>query len=97
MNLKCAKGDRVVVEDDDEDEMNVEEELKEVSRRCRGAGGIVELMECLEREAIMGEDEGREASDYNRRALIFDRSSRVFQALKHQSQTQTTTSASSCE
>lgn len=43
---------------------------------------MVELLECLEREAIMGEDQGREPTDYNRRAQIFDRSSRVFQALK---------------
>lgn len=43
---------------------------------------MVELLECLEREAIMGEDEGREPTDYNRRAQIFDKSARVFQALK---------------
>lgn len=47
-----------------------------------GGEGIVEIMECLEREAIMGEDEGREPTDYNRRAIIFDKSSRVFQAVK---------------
>lgn len=52
--------------------------------KCKGRRGIVELMECLEKEAIMGEDEGKEASDYNRRAQIFDNSSRVFQALKEQ-------------
>ncbi|PSS33243.1 Glutamate [NMDA] receptor subunit 1 like [Actinidia chinensis var. chinensis] len=52
--------------------------------KCEGRErvGIVELLECLEREAIMGEDEGREPNDYNRRAQIFDKSSRVFQALK---------------
>ncbi|KAL6980867.1 hypothetical protein U1Q18_022504 [Sarracenia purpurea var. burkii] len=50
--------------------------------KCEQGGGIVELLECLEREAIMGEDEGREATDYDRRARIFDKSSRVFQALK---------------
>ena len=43
---------------------------------------LIELLECLEREAIMGNDEGREAIDYNRRAQIFDKSSKVFQALK---------------
>lgn len=30
----------------------------------------------------MGEDEGRDPTDYNRRAQIFDKSSRVFQALR---------------
>lgn len=47
-----------------------------------GRGGAVELLECLEREAIMGEDEGKDPNDYNRRAQIFYKSSRVFQALK---------------
>ncbi|KAK9283800.1 hypothetical protein L1049_012054 [Liquidambar formosana] len=47
-----------------------------------GGRGVVELLECLEREAIMGEDQGRDPTDYNRRAQIFDKSSRVFQALK---------------
>lgn len=41
-----------------------------------------ELMERLEREAIMGEDQGRQPIDYNRRAEIFSESARVFQALK---------------
>ncbi|KAL8144486.1 hypothetical protein V2J09_017518 [Rumex salicifolius] len=53
-----------------------------------GGGGMVELMECLEREAIMGEDEGKDPIDYNRRAHIFAKSSMVFQALK-QPQTDT--------
>ncbi|KAK2637237.1 hypothetical protein Ddye_032029 [Dipteronia dyeriana] len=43
---------------------------------------MVELLVCLEREAIMGDDEGKEPTDYNRRAHIFDKSSKVFQALK---------------
>ncbi|KAH7548236.1 hypothetical protein JRO89_XS14G0087200 [Xanthoceras sorbifolium] len=38
--------------------------------------GTVELLECLEREAIMGDDEGKEPTDYNRRAHIFDKSSK---------------------
>ncbi|XP_058744651.1 uncharacterized protein LOC131617362 [Vicia villosa] len=51
--------------------------------KCGGERkGAVELLECLEKEAIMGDDVGKEANDYNRRARIFDRSSRVFQALK---------------
>ncbi|KAG8489906.1 hypothetical protein CXB51_015804 [Gossypium anomalum] len=58
-----------------------------VSGRCKGRKGMVELLECLETEAIMGEDQGRDPMDYNRRAQIFDTSSKVFQALKsHQQQ-----------
>ncbi|XVE90960.1 hypothetical protein DITRI_Ditri20bG0117600 [Diplodiscus trichospermus] len=53
-----------------------------VGERCKERKGMVELLECLETEAIMGEDQGREPTDYNRRAQIFDKSSRVFQALK---------------
>lgn len=83
--MKCAKGsevDKILMEND---EFNMEEELIGIlNEKCKGIGGIVELMECLEREAIMGEDEGREPTDYNRRAQIFDKSSRVFQALKQQ-------------
>ncbi|PKI46161.1 hypothetical protein CRG98_033419 [Punica granatum] len=56
--------------------VGVERELK-----C-GGQGVVELLECLEREAIMGEDEGKEPHDYNRRARIFEKSSRVFRALR---------------
>ncbi|KAK8671278.1 hypothetical protein V6N13_037876 [Hibiscus sabdariffa] len=65
------------------------EEWKRVERvrdKCKERKGVVELLECLEREAILGEDHGREPSDYNRRALIFDQSSRVFQALKNSQQ-----------
>ncbi|KAI4306568.1 hypothetical protein L6164_029833 [Bauhinia variegata] len=50
--------------------------------KCGERKGVVELLECMEKEAIMGEDVGKEPTDYNRRAQIFDRSSRVFQALK---------------
>ncbi|XWS08388.1 hypothetical protein CRYUN_Cryun41cG0075600 [Craigia yunnanensis] len=62
-----------------------EEEWMRVGRlreRCKERKGMVELLECLETEAIMGDDKGREPTDYNRRAQIFDKSSRVFQALK---------------
>lgn len=64
-----------------------EEELMGSERfreKCKETinGGIPELLECLEREAIMGEDEGKEPTDYNRRAQIFEQSSRVFQAIK---------------
>lgn len=60
--------------------------LGRLEEKCGGGdGGVVEQLECLEREAIMGEDEGREPNDYNRRAKIFSTSSRVFQALKQYS------------
>lgn len=66
-----------------------EEEWVKVGRlrvKCKESKGMVELLECLEREAIQGEDHGREASDYNRRAQIFDKSSKVFRALKARTQ-----------
>ncbi|XP_028778892.1 uncharacterized protein LOC114735366 [Neltuma alba] len=50
--------------------------------KCEEGQGLVELLECLEREAIMGEDVGKEPLDYNRRAHIFDTTSRVIQALR---------------
>lgn len=50
--------------------------------KCGEGKGMVEMLECLEKEAIMGEDEGKDPMDYNRRAHIFDASSRIFQALK---------------
>ena len=72
-----------------EAEMNTQEDEEEGSvgmtrfrHKCGERKGVVEILECLEREAIMGEDVGKEPMDYNRRAQIFDRSSRVFQALK---------------
>ncbi|KAK7372901.1 hypothetical protein VNO80_06291 [Phaseolus coccineus] len=40
--------------------------------KCEEREGVVELLECLEREAIMAEDVGKEPTDYNRRAQIFD-------------------------
>ncbi|CAN6838468.1 unnamed protein product, partial [Brassica oleracea] len=33
-----------------------------------GRQGVWELLECLEKEAIMGDDDGRDPKDYNRRA-----------------------------
>ncbi|TKY73957.1 hypothetical protein E2542_SST02716 [Spatholobus suberectus] len=56
--------------------------LARFRHKCGEEKGVVELLECLEREAIMGEDVGKEPMDYKRRAQIFDRSSRLFQALK---------------
>ncbi|KAL4386620.1 hypothetical protein GQ457_09G025150 [Hibiscus cannabinus] len=66
----------------------LERELEEGGEewKCKERKRMVEVLECLEREAILGEDHGREPSDYNRRALIFDQSSRVFQALKNSQQ-----------
>ncbi|GLT88507.1 hypothetical protein SLE2022_065300 [Rubroshorea leprosula] len=69
------------LEQEQEDE-NIEERLGQRGR------GVVELLECLEKEAIMGEDQGRDPTNYNRRAQIFDKSSEVFQALKEQGQQQ---------
>ncbi|KAF8402470.1 hypothetical protein HHK36_010555 [Tetracentron sinense] len=64
-----------------ESEMNSEEWMELVGQRenCKGRRGLAEVLECLEEEAIMGEDNGRDATDYNRRARIFDKSSKVFQ------------------
>ncbi|CAN6301011.1 unnamed protein product [Urochloa humidicola] len=42
-----------------------------------------EELEVLEEAAIAGVDEGRRPTDYDRRAHIFEESSRVFQELKH--------------
>ncbi|XP_052197528.1 uncharacterized protein LOC127804657 [Diospyros lotus] len=85
--VECSKGGAAAAV---EMEKKLEEEMGMLGGglwidKCKGGGeekGIVELMECLEREAIMGEDEGKEPTDYNRRAHIFDHSSRVFQNLK---------------
>ncbi|XP_017431076.1 uncharacterized protein LOC108338606 [Vigna angularis] len=72
-----------------EDEMKPHEDddkgrngMTRFRHNCGEGEGIAELLECLEREAIMGEDVGKDPTDYNRRAKIFDRSSQVFQALK---------------
>ncbi|KAG2262621.1 hypothetical protein Bca52824_069700 [Brassica carinata] len=46
--------------------------------------GMWELLECLEKEAIMGDDDGRDPKDYNRRAKIFDKSSKIFKNIKEQ-------------
>ncbi|KAK4353145.1 hypothetical protein RND71_028663 [Anisodus tanguticus] len=95
--LKCAKGGSVSklelqINEDDMD-MDMEKELigmRRLEEKCKGvSGGIVELLEYLEREAIMGEDEGKEPIDYNRRAQIFDKSSQVFQALRERNMAST--------
>ena len=76
----------VEVAEEEEEEFSWKEMEKWVDK-CKGREGMVELLECLEREAIMGDDEGRDPIDYNRRAHIFDKSSRVFQALKEKQAT----------
>ncbi|KAK1388403.1 Cobyrinic acid A,C-diamide synthase [Heracleum sosnowskyi] len=82
--MGCAKnGDTSLVEM--EAKIKSEQNLDfNIEGKCRGKSGIVELMECLESEAITGEDEGKEARDYNRRARIFDKSAQVFRALKEE-------------
>ena len=88
--MRCAtpgSGSAAEIEKEWEAEINPDREEWMASvgwlrQKCGEKRGVVELLECLEREAIMGEDQGREPTDYNRRAQIFDRSSRVFQALK---------------
>ncbi|KAH0689492.1 hypothetical protein KY289_016850 [Solanum tuberosum] len=91
LSYKCGKGDSIgKIERKLLDEQI--DNLGRMSSKCKEvAGGMVELLECLEREAIMGDDEGKAPMDYNRRAQIFDKSSTVFQALKETSQTTTTT------
>ncbi|CAJ1970558.1 unnamed protein product [Sphenostylis stenocarpa] len=84
--MRCAKWD---LEREVEAEMKPNEteekgrsEMTGFRQKCGERDGVVEQLECLEREAIMGEDVGKEPTDYNRRAQIFDKSSQVFQALK---------------
>uniref|UniRef100_A0A1D1YDB5 Protein bicaudal C 1-A n=1 Tax=Anthurium amnicola TaxID=1678845 RepID=A0A1D1YDB5_9ARAE len=43
---------------------------------------LADELECLEEAAIAGTGEGREPGDYDRRAHLFDQSSRVFRALR---------------
>ncbi|CAA7031998.1 unnamed protein product [Microthlaspi erraticum] len=65
-----------------------EEELTQRRGICGGEGNrrVWELLECLEKEAIMGDDDGRDPKDYNRRAKIFDKSSKIFKNIKEQSE-----------
>ncbi|GAB4832073.1 hypothetical protein Ancab_006093 [Ancistrocladus abbreviatus] len=72
------------IEKEGKEEQRNWRELKKNCMRMGEEKGLVEVLECLEKEAIMGEDEGRDPVDYNRRALIFDRSSKVFQALQQE-------------
>ena len=82
---RCAEQGSVIEESQEEGlGSGMDSEWKEMGKwrdKCQDKG-MVELLECLEKEAIMGEDEGREPTDYNRRAKIFSESARVFRALK---------------
>ncbi|KAF9670391.1 hypothetical protein SADUNF_Sadunf13G0063400 [Salix dunnii] len=87
--IRCAnRGPVAELERDLEAEMKLEAEddwiveFGKLREKCEERKGIVELLECLEREAIMGDDEGIDPSDYSRRAQIFYKSSQVFSALK---------------
>ncbi|KAK7317035.1 hypothetical protein RJT34_00933 [Clitoria ternatea] len=84
--VRCASWSTVTaLERELETEMNTKDQSIGMARfrhKCGEGKSVVEMLECLEREAIMGDDVGKEPVDYNRRAQIFDRSSRVFQALK---------------
>ncbi|KAJ4825654.1 hypothetical protein Tsubulata_038884 [Turnera subulata] len=100
---RCAKwgsssGCVAEVEKQLEEEVNPEGEnwiveMGKLRGKCQERKGMVELLECLESEAIMGEDEGRDPNDYNRRAQIFDKSSKVFMALKECTTASTTASS----
>ncbi|KAG2310168.1 hypothetical protein Bca52824_021725 [Brassica carinata] len=63
-----------------------EDELTQRRGICGGEAnrGVWELLECLEKEAIMGDDDGRDPKDYNRRAKIFDKSSKIFKNAKEE-------------
>ncbi|KAK7301054.1 hypothetical protein RJT34_11910 [Clitoria ternatea] len=80
----CAKWgmERGLEAEEEDDEKKGKSGMGRFRHKCGERKEVVELLECLEREAIMGEDVGKEPTDYNRRAQIFDRSSQVFQALK---------------
>ncbi|CAO2816065.1 unnamed protein product [Amaranthus hypochondriacus] len=91
--IKCGKNTSLTVDLERQlhEIVNEGREWREMKNCCKdeiisssssSSAELIELLECLEREAIMGNDEGREAIDYNRRAQIFDKSSKVFQALK---------------
>ncbi|CAH8324456.1 unnamed protein product [Eruca vesicaria subsp. sativa] len=65
------------------------EEEEELTRRrgiCGGEvnRGVGEVLEYLEKEAIMGDDDGRDPKDYSRRANIFEKSSKIFKNVKEQ-------------
>ncbi|KAJ4971013.1 hypothetical protein NE237_004112 [Protea cynaroides] len=83
---KRALESKLVIEEGTEEdwEMDAKEwiELGFDEKLCGEKKGIAEMMECLEEEAIFGSDQGRAPTDYDRRARIFDKSSRIFLALK---------------
>ncbi|KAK3151530.1 hypothetical protein QOZ80_3AG0247060 [Eleusine coracana subsp. coracana] len=54
----------------------------ETTEPVQAEEAVAEELESLEEAAIAGEDEGRRPTDYDRRAHIFEESSRVFRELK---------------
>ncbi|ONK62674.1 uncharacterized protein A4U43_C07F6790 [Asparagus officinalis] len=84
MHGKMSHGSAAPPEHEEEEEDSKIEEL-------------VEELESLEEEAIAGKDEGREPLDYDRRAHIFDESSRVFQELKERNGRDSFTAGSGSE
>ena len=59
------------------------EDAEPAAGQAEEPGLAPEELEVLEEAAIAGEDEGRRPTDYDRRAHIFEESSRVFRELKH--------------
>ncbi|KAF3331850.1 hypothetical protein FCM35_KLT03256 [Carex littledalei] len=78
--------DPITEEDEDQNPPRVEDPTSDEE--------LGQELEVLEKEAIEGPDEGREPSDYDRRAQIFDESSRVFKVLKEKSENAGTGSSS---
>uniref|UniRef100_A0A0D9VTQ3 Uncharacterized protein n=1 Tax=Leersia perrieri TaxID=77586 RepID=A0A0D9VTQ3_9ORYZ len=72
LRARCGGGTEPVVARKEDNEPGKEEEE-----------AVAEELEVLEEEAMGGGDEGRRPTDYDRRAHIFEESSRVFSALKH--------------
>ena len=69
----CAKwGLEAEMKPQEDDEEKGRSRMARFRHKCGERKGVVALLEWLEREAIMGEDVGKEPTDYNRRAQIFD-------------------------
>ncbi|XP_051180790.1 uncharacterized protein [Lolium perenne] len=78
--LRAQRGDGAEPPVEARSERNV---IPEVVQEHEDEGLAPEQLELLEDEAMGGEDEGRSTTDYDRRAHIFEESSRVFRDLKH--------------
>lgn len=68
--------------DAEDDTVFEEEETEEEALEENEEGRWMEEVEELEEEVITRQDDGREPKDYNRRAQIFDESSKVFRSSK---------------